>query len=101
MFIQKCKNCSKEFTWKIVLKSVWVEGYSKSIKCDRCNTKHYINMTSRIFIAILIALPIILQLPITKYIHTNIILYDSLFIITYILVLILTTPFIARYHVKK
>ncbi|GFZ31651.1 hypothetical protein CSC2_21770 [Clostridium zeae] len=97
MFIQKCKNCSKEFTLKTVLKSVWVEGYSKSIKCDHCNTKHYINMTSRIFIAILIGLTI---MPMIKHIP-NTILYALLIIITYFLLLILTTPFIARYHVKK
>lgn len=98
MFIQKCQNCSKEFTWKSVLKSVWIEGYSKSIKCDHCKTKHYINMTSRIFVAILIGLPI---MPMIKHIPTNTILYALLIIITYILVLIITTPFVARYHVKK
>ncbi|MBK1809035.1 hypothetical protein JHL18_00015 [Clostridium sp. YIM B02505] len=100
MFIQKCKNCSKEFTWKCVIKSVWTEGYSKSIKCAHCKTKHYINMTSRIFFAILIGALPMLQLPIIKHIQTNI-LYYLLIIITYILVLILITPFIFRYHIKK
>jgi CXXC-20-CXXC protein len=94
MFIQRCKNCSKQFKWLTVIKSIW-NGY-KPIECDNCKTKHYFKFSSRILIAILIPLPVFFQRTLF-----NLFSSDSIFIYPiWIILVICLSPFFARYFIR-
>jgi CXXC-20-CXXC protein len=55
---QKCHECSKEFSWMEIEKSP-VLAY-KPIECRGCGTKHYIKLSSRKIISLLIVVPFML-----------------------------------------
>lgn len=111
--MQECQKCSKQFTWKYIIKSKWfLVGY-KPIECDSCNTKHYVNSTTRWIYSILtIGVPLLLfysrtilmQIwglsPLTRGNITNLPSYYLLVYLLWIALIICITPFFARYNTK-
>ena len=102
--IQKCKKCSCQFTRKKILKSIFFSWGYHYIECEECNTKHYVDFKTRLFISLGIAIPIFL-IPFfargrnTFNIPTGV--YYALIYIFCSALLIGLTPFFARYHIKK
>lgn len=97
--MDKCKECSNKFHYKEILKSIWLNGYAP-IACNKCNTKHYVSVSTRIIIGLAIAGPFIiynlLNLIFDEYIYfNNIIPY-----LIWIIVIVLLAPVYARYHIK-
>ena len=109
--MQKCQKCSKQFTWKNIIKSKWfLVGY-KPIECDSCHTKHYVSTTTRWIYSILtIGVPLLLfysrerqmQIwgldPLTR---GNITSLGSYYLLAYLLwvgLIVCITPYFARYH---
>ena len=94
LLTQRCKNCSKQFKWKSVVKSIW-SGY-KSIECDNCKSRHHINFVSRLLIALSIPLPLIFQ----RYLYSIFNSYSLLVYLIWVLFVLLISPYITRYHIK-
>lgn len=95
LLTQRCKNCSKQFKWKSIVKSIW-SGYN-SIECDNCKSRHNINFISRLLITLSIPLPLLFQ----KYLFR---LFNSDSILVYliwILLILFVSPYIARYHIEN
>ncbi|MCT4619857.1 MAG: hypothetical protein N4A62_10775 [Marinisporobacter sp.] len=96
MFIQKCKNCSKEFQWKTVIESIW--GGYEPIECDNCKTKYQPNFISRCIFATSIALPVFFS----PYLFGIFKTYPSMILayLTWVFIVAAIAPFYFRYHIK-
>lgn len=101
--IQRCSKCSKEFTRKKIIKSIFFSWDYKPVICDKCSTKHYINTKTKLTISLGIVVPVFLisffadginifNIPIMVYYPLIYILWSAL--------LIAMTPFFARYSIK-
>lgn len=93
--MQKCHKCSNQFKWKTIIKSIWL-GYTP-IVCDSCDTKHYVNFTTRLILAISISIPLITRVFIFNSFFEN---YVLLIYPIWITIFICITPFFARYHIE-
>lgn len=96
MLIQRCKNCSKEFQWKSIIKSIW--GGYKPIECDNCKTKHYPIFVCRFIVALSIALPVFFSQILYSIFRSY-----SLIILVYfiwIFIVVSIAPFYFRYNIK-
>ncbi|MTI65369.1 MAG: hypothetical protein FH753_02075 [Firmicutes bacterium] len=96
LFIQRCKNCSKEFQWKTIINSIW-SGY-KPIECDNCKSKHYPKFIYRFIVALSIALPIFFSQFLYGIFKTY--LFIILAYIIWVLVVVSIAPFYFRYYIK-
>lgn len=94
MFIQRCKNCLKQFKWSTIIKSI-LGGY-KPIECDNCKTKHYIRFSNRIIIAVLIPLPLLFQKILFSLFNS----YSILIYLIWVLLVICLSPFFTRYFIR-
>lgn len=99
--MDNCKECSNKFRYRTILKSIWLNGYYEPIICDKCNAKHYVNISTRIVISLSIFGPLIIynlaNLIFDEYVHYNI-------LVPYIIwtaIIIFLTPNFARYHIKS
>ena len=96
--MQKCKKCSNKFKYKDILKSIWVKGYAP-IVCVKCDTKHYVNFSTRLILSLSIFTPLIIinfaNLSFDHFFNFSIIHY-----LMWIFATICITPFFARYHTK-
>jgi len=96
--MQKCKECSNEFKYKDILKSIWVKGYAP-IVCVECETKHYVNFSTRLILSLSLFTPLIIinfvNLRLDSFFNFSIIQY-----LMWIFAIICITPFFARYHTK-
>lgn len=97
--MDKCKECSNKFHYKEILKSIWLNGYAP-IVCNKCNTKYYVSVSTRIILGTAIGGPFIiynlLNLIFDEYIYlNNIIPY-----IIWLIIIVLLTPVYARYNIK-
>lgn len=95
--MQKCKICSNNFKYKIILKSLWKND--SQITCESCGTQYYVNFSTR-FYAILILLPLII-----RFFNSDVFMFTNTFssFICYLFwpaVVILAFPFFAKYHTK-
>lgn len=99
--MDNCKECSNKFRYKAILKSIWLNGYYEPMICDKCNTKHYVNISTRIIISLSIFGPLIIynlaNLIFDEYVHYNIFLPYIIWVVT----ILLLTPYFARYHIKS
>lgn len=95
MLIQKCKNCSRQFKWYSVFKSIMV-GY-RPVECEYCKTQHYIYFMSRMLFAISIPLPLLFQ----KYCYSYFGSYSIFIYLIWIVFTICIFPFLARYYIKN
>jgi CXXC-20-CXXC protein len=99
MLMYKCKECSNKFHYKEILKSIWLKNYAP-ILCDKCNTKHYVSVSTRIILGIAIMSPLIiynlLNLIFDEYIYYNVIIPY----IIWLIIIVFLTPVYARYHIK-
>lgn len=96
--MQKCKNCCNPFARKDIIISIWGKSYGPII-CDNCGVKNYVRFTTRIILAALIILSLIV---LRIFISANIALY--LQIIIYLIlaaIWVYITPLFARYYIKK
>lgn len=105
MLIQKCKKCSNQFTWKEVIRPIWFSWTYSPLKCPRCNTEHYINITTRLFIALGIVAPTAIkgfmfsrnaQTVLRISLRNQLLIYLLWFILLGCL-----TPFFARHHIEE
>ncbi|WP_405027651.1 TIGR04104 family putative zinc finger protein [Lentibacillus songyuanensis] len=93
VLLQQCEICNKQFSWRNVFRSL-MHGYMP-IYCKACGTKHPPTIGSRIRVALstlLIVLfgkfiPISISYPLTISI-----------IIIFAILVILSDPFVTRYH---
>lgn len=92
--MQTCNNCYSQFIRKDIIKSIWLREYSP-LACKDCNTKHYVNRSTRWIIGLGVAMPMFFNLFFDNrhYIFPMYILW--------LVVLIYLTPFFAMYHNKK
>ena len=99
VLMQKCQKCSKEFTWKSIIKSL-LFSY-KPIKCSGCNSQHYVNFMTRIVYDCFLLAPCILVL--TKWFNFYNIFgkYDLLVYLFWIVLVTCIGPFFARYHMEE
>ena len=96
--MQKCQKCSTQFSWKNIMKSIWLSFVYKPIKCISCGSKHYINFTTRLILGCAMGVPLLLFINIRgsdSFGHYNLLLY-----ILWIGLIICITPFFARYHLE-
>jgi len=94
LYIQRCENCSKEFRWKTVAKSIWT-GY-KPIVCDNCKTKHYPIFAYRFVFALSMGLPVFFIQFLSVFLKPY-----PLFILVYLIWIsaaIAVSPFYFRYR---
>lgn len=97
--MQKCKVCSNKFKYKDILKSIWLKGYNVPIVCVECETKHYVNWSTRLILSLSIFTPLI----IINFANLSSNYFFKISIIQYLMwtfVIICITPFFARYHTK-
>ncbi|WP_315120784.1 TIGR04104 family putative zinc finger protein [uncultured Clostridium sp.] len=95
MLIQRCKNCSNEFKWKTIMKSI-SNGY-EPIECDNCETKHYLYFVYHLISSALAVLPILFKESLFNLFG----LYAALIYFIWISIVVCMSPFYARYHIKK
>lgn len=103
VIIQKCIKCKENFSYIELLRSIWsLSGYKK-IKCTNCNTEFKVSNISRLIMASLTSLPILLTsllILLQRYIFNlgfNIVICYSL----YVALIILLSPFIVRYKLME
>lgn len=94
--MQKCKNCSHQFEWKSIVKSIWLKLYAP-IVCESCGTKHYADFSSKLIVAFSLYIPVLIY----KYIYSILGNYSIIIYIIWIIFMICITPFITKYHTKK
>lgn len=90
--MQKCSNCLNQLNRKNIIKSIWLKAYAPII-CEYCDTKYYINTSTRLILGLSIGGPLFF----IKFAH------GLNFLIIYIIWLALViylTPYYARYHIK-
>lgn len=95
--MQKCEKCSNQFKWGNIIKLVWFTRYLDPIICNKCNSKHYVNFETKL-IAILSAMFPIFFVSFIYEVNRN---YFILFYIIWIPIMMLITPFYAKYHMHK
>lgn len=100
--MDKCKECSNKFHYREIMKSIWLSNYAP-IVCDKCNTKHYVSISTRIILGTASVGPFIIYYLLNLIFdeHIN---YNRNIIIPYIIWLnafIFLTPFFARCHTKS
>ncbi|WP_287825767.1 TIGR04104 family putative zinc finger protein [Clostridium sp.] len=96
--MQKCKKCFNKFKYIDVLKSIWVKGYAP-IVCVECNTKHYVNWSTRLILSLSIFTPLII-INFLNLSSNHIINFSIIHYLIWIFAIICITPFFARYHNK-
>ena len=90
--IIKCIECHEKLSYIELIFTIWkINGYVE-IQCKNCYTTLKVNRLSRLIIAILMSLPILLQKYIFKF-DINVIV----FYLIYILILIVISPLIVSY----
>ncbi|MGH4120397.1 TIGR04104 family putative zinc finger protein [Clostridium sp.] len=105
--MKKCEKCSNQFTWKEIIKSIWIRSYG-SIVCDSCNTEHQVAPITRLIIALSIALPPLIfnSLFILRLLKFNLsnpfeaIISGIAVYLIWIILMMCITPFYARYKLK-
>lgn len=98
----KCKKCSNKFHYSEIMKSIWFKSYAP-IVCDKCNTKHNVNISTRIILGTAAGGPLIIY-NLLNLIFDDFIHYKSdvlIFFIIWIIAIIFLTPFYARYNIKS
>lgn len=90
MSIQKCKNCSNEFTYSEILGSI-LGGY-KVLECTKCHTKYKITILSRLIVAVVLTVPILL---INHYLRYHVSEYSMLIYFCSVILSICLSPFFA------
>lgn len=97
--MQRCKECSNKFKYKDILKSIWLKGYHDPIICVECETKHYVNWSTKLILSLSIFTPSIIinfvNLSSNHRFKISIIQF-----LMWIFAIIFITPFFARYHTK-
>lgn len=100
--MDKCKKCSSKFQYKEILKSIWIKGYNEPIICDKCNTKNYVKISTRLIVTLLTFGPLIIynlaNLFFDEYINFSITIVPY---IIWIIIVICLTPYFARYHTRS
>lgn len=90
----KCSGCLCQLKSRDVIKSTWIGLYSP-IVCEKCNTKHYINLSTRLVIGFSIGVP---PFFLNMLFHNGYFSFLGYFL--WLAFVIYLTPFFARYHVK-
>ncbi|WP_407933951.1 TIGR04104 family putative zinc finger protein [Aquibacillus rhizosphaerae] len=94
MKLQQCTTCNKQFTWKQILKSLFLGN--QPMKCENCGTVYRISNSSKyisvFFILGLAFILLLIELP------TNI--RFSILLFAYVIFLLIF-PFIATYNRQK
>ncbi|WP_427847153.1 TIGR04104 family putative zinc finger protein [Clostridium folliculivorans] len=94
MSTQKCKNCSGQFRWSDVIKSI---GFGNKLECDNCKTRYYMNNSSRIVIFLLILIPLPFQVLLTSVFHS----YSILIYLVWCVTILCVSPFLVKIHSKE
>lgn len=87
-----------QFTWKNIMKSTFFSY--QPIECDSCNTKYYVNFSTRVFNSFGLLVPMFIYSCKIKSLST----FGLYFILIYIIWIILflgLIPFFARYHIDN
>ncbi|WP_174616093.1 TIGR04104 family putative zinc finger protein [Virgibacillus ihumii] len=99
MILQKCVGCDYHFKWRTLYKGLMI-GY-KPIQCHRCGTKHKVTFSTRLRVACLTTVPLILlayfMVPEVFIMSVPFSLISISLVITAIF-LTLLTPLVARYN---
>lgn len=99
--MDRCKECSNNFHYKEIMKSMWLSNYAP-IVCDKCNTKHHVSISTRIILGTAIVGPFAIY-NLLNLIFDNIYLDRNVMIpyIIWLIIIVFLTPFYARYHIKS
>ncbi|WP_369430367.1 TIGR04104 family putative zinc finger protein [Clostridium tagluense] len=93
--MQRCKNCSTQFKWKAIIKSMW--NYYAPVECDKCKTKHSISFIYRCILASSCALPLLFR----EYLFILGKSYFMFIYIAWITIMICISPFYLSYNNKN
>ncbi|WP_209459273.1 TIGR04104 family putative zinc finger protein [Youngiibacter multivorans] len=94
--IQKCQNCSEQFTWKAIQKSLlW--GY-KPISCTNCSSTHDISFMSRIGL-VLFTTAIPMLLVFNPLMDLRIEIETALYLL-WVVIVIGIAPLFVKYSIK-
>ena len=96
LLIQRCKNCFKEFDWKIIIESIWLKSYAP-IKCDECKSMHHSTIITRLLIGFSVG---VVPFIILKIEYKALGAYCILVYLMWIVFMVALTPFYARYYIK-
>lgn len=95
MSLPKCEQCRKSFKWKQTFSSL-AFAY-KPIVCCRCVTEHQITLPSRVLMACLTTIPIvILTYTLNRYFSSIYLTLGMLLLVA--LVILLSLPFFVTYR---
>lgn len=95
--MKKCCKCNTKFKYIEILKSIWNIGGYQYLKCRKCNTSFEIYKYMKIILTILVCMPILFTPLLSKYKNIDIIM----FLCSYIIILIFTSPFWINFKIKK
>ena len=98
--MDKCKKCFNKFQYTEILNSIWLKGWYEPVICDKCDTRHFANISTRVITNLSIFGPLIVynlaNLIFDDYINFNIIVPY----IIWVVIVIFSTPYYARFHIK-
>lgn len=95
MKIQQCEHCHKQFTWKEIQASLWL-AY-RPIKCRECGTVHKILLSSRLVIALITVLPMMVIGVLLQNVFVTPIFYTLVLIALYGTLFSLIHPYVVKY----
>lgn len=101
--MQKCIECSNSFKYNDILKSLWFNGFGyEPIKCDKCNTTHHVHFSTRLILGCLLVSPVLFINFASLFFDYYFTLpdYSLVIYILWLIIIVLITPFYARYHIK-
>ncbi len=57
--ITNCSNCRHRFSWKERNREIWMKN--NSLRCPKCHQRYRQSLISRVLLAVLIPLPLVLR----------------------------------------
>lgn len=93
--MKKCENCYKQFNWWKIIRTVWLEKYTDPMVCNNCSFICYVNFSTKLIAILSASLPIFVDAFIYKM------KYFIFIQITWMVMMMIITPFYARFHVKQ
>lgn len=88
MLKKRCLNCNTDFKW-IELEKAILFSFEKVVVCKKCNKKNKFTISSRIIIAVTLAIPLLLALLSLKSDYSK---YSILIFILMTLLFLLVAP---------
>ena len=93
IMIAKCKKCSNNFTYREVIKSIWI---NRKINCKICNKENEIELITSFLLYSIIFLPTFIKIFRNESEFNNLLIFTMK--ILYLIFIIIISPFFIRYE---